>query len=52
MKTAAGHEEENLKLYVVHYNRGENIVEVEHRVGVDKKDILSQIEKYLEKNLF
>jgi len=46
MKTAIGHEEENLKLYVVQYTKGENIVKVEHYIGANEKDILSQVEKY------
>lgn len=47
MKTATGHEEENPKLYLVQYTRGENIVKVEHCIGINKQDILSQIEEYL-----
>src|SRR3989338_2267422 len=46
MKIATGHEEENLKLYAVQYTKGESIVKVEHYIGSNEKDILSEIEKY------
>ena len=48
MKTATGHEEENPKLYIVQYSKGENIVKTEHYIGTNEKDILSQVDKYLE----
>lgn len=47
MKIATGHEEEIPKLYAVQYTKGENIIKVEHRIGINKQDILSQIEEYL-----